>query len=348
MRIIHCADIHLGSKLESNFSGLKAKERKAELFDNFVRLIEYAKDNEIYHVIIAGDLFDFVKGNTQLVIRTLKVIEKYQEISFYYLQGNHDEEILKGAKMPKNLLMFGKTFKRFDIDESISIGGMEDINPDDVYFSRGRINILVLHGNVVVGKPVNKEDVNLSYFKNKNINYIALGHIHKKIDYKVDETLKASYSGCLEGRGFDELGIKGFYVLDVDHDVKQTFVTFSKRVCHEILVDITGTVDYIDICSRISESLIECKPVDIVRVVLTGEYDVNLDKNIDMINNKFTSNYYLFDIKDNSKLKIDYKDYEDEVSILGEFVRTVLKDDTIENKDDVLMIGIKALRREDF
>ena len=60
MKIIHCADIHLGSKLESNFTEAKAKERKAELFDNFVRLIEYAKDNEIYHVIIAGDLFDFV------------------------------------------------------------------------------------------------------------------------------------------------------------------------------------------------------------------------------------------------------------------------------------------------
>ena len=348
MKIIHCADIHLGSKLESNFTEAKAKERKAELFDNFVRLIEYAKDNEIYHVIIAGDLFDFVKGNIRLVNKTITVINKYQEISFYYLQGNHDEEILKEVEIPKNLFLFGKTFKRFDIDENISIGGMEEINPDDVYFSNDRTNILVLHANVVVGKPINKEDVNLSYFKNKNINYIALGHIHKRIDYKVDDSLKASYSGCLEGRGFDELGEKGFYLLNINEDIKQTFVSFSNRICHEVFVDITETKDYSDICSRISDCISKCKSVDIVRVVLTGEYDVNLDKNIEMIKNKFSSSYYLFDIKDESKLKINYKDYEDEVSILGEFVRTVLKDDSIENKDDVLMIGIKALRREDF
>ncbi len=341
MKIIHCADVHLGSKMESNLSTIKAKERKNEIYNNFVKLIEYAKSSDIKHIIIAGDLFDTVKGSTKLVKDTIQLFLVNDDISFYYLQGNHDEEIIKGIELPDNVYNFGKEFTYYDVD-GVRIGGMEVINSKDVYFKKDKFNILILHGEV--GK-----DINLSEFKNKNINYIALGHIHKRESFEVQKDVIASYPGCLEGRGFDETGKKGFYLLEIENNtMKQEFIPFSKRELHTINVDITGTTLYMDIYNRIKEATKEFKPKDLIKVVLKGEYNIDLNKNIDAIYEKIESDFYFIKIVDESKLKIDYNDYARDLSLLGEFVRTVLNDETIINKDEVLTYGIKALRNEEF
>ncbi len=39
MRFIYCADIHLDSKMETNLSSPKAKERKKEILNTFERMV---------------------------------------------------------------------------------------------------------------------------------------------------------------------------------------------------------------------------------------------------------------------------------------------------------------------
>jgi len=58
MRIIHTADLHLDSSFEANLNSIKAKERKRELLLSFEALVNYAKENNVKAIIIAGDLFD--------------------------------------------------------------------------------------------------------------------------------------------------------------------------------------------------------------------------------------------------------------------------------------------------
>ncbi|MBO7187760.1 MAG: metallophosphoesterase, partial [Clostridia bacterium] len=58
MKIIHTADLHLDSKLNSNFSTDKAKIRRNEILLNFSRLLSDAEKQGVKIVIIAGDLFD--------------------------------------------------------------------------------------------------------------------------------------------------------------------------------------------------------------------------------------------------------------------------------------------------
>ena len=43
MRFIHCADLHLDSKMTSNLSREQAKERKMEILRTYSRMIDYAK-----------------------------------------------------------------------------------------------------------------------------------------------------------------------------------------------------------------------------------------------------------------------------------------------------------------
>ena len=48
MKLIHCADLHLDSKMESNLGKEKAKERKGELLYTFERMINYAVENAVH------------------------------------------------------------------------------------------------------------------------------------------------------------------------------------------------------------------------------------------------------------------------------------------------------------
>ena len=70
---------------------------------------------------------------------------------------------------------------------------------------------------------VSRNDMSLnSYYVSdyhyKNIDYLALGHIHKYKQAELDQRGVYCYSGCLEGRGFDECGEKGFVLLDIDEE----------------------------------------------------------------------------------------------------------------------------------
>ena len=47
MKIIHCADLHLDSKLESNLTADKAKMRRDELLDTFERLVEFGEQQGV-------------------------------------------------------------------------------------------------------------------------------------------------------------------------------------------------------------------------------------------------------------------------------------------------------------
>ena len=42
IKIIHTADIHLGSKINANLTGEKMVLRRSEVRDTFMRLVDYA------------------------------------------------------------------------------------------------------------------------------------------------------------------------------------------------------------------------------------------------------------------------------------------------------------------
>ncbi|MCQ2507099.1 MAG: DNA repair exonuclease [Lachnospiraceae bacterium] len=210
MKIIHVADFHLGAspiKLEAD----KKRERKKEIIDNFYRLIMYAKEHGIKAVIIAGDFFDVKEPRIKIAQRIKEEIEEAKDISFFYLRGNHDEGVFDNEALPENLHLFSKdVFSFFEIEAGVCICGKEITENSAGYDFDGlrldplKINIVVLHGNLIKGVPVLKDDINIKNLENKNIDYLALGHIHKRSEGVIDERGSYAYSGCIEGRGFDE------------------------------------------------------------------------------------------------------------------------------------------------
>ncbi len=223
MKLIHCADIHLGSAMESKLPKDKARERKAELTDTFEKAVELAKSTGAKAILICGDLFDTPKITKTLKNRICDIIAKNSDIDIIYISGNHDPEPLYemldlNDAPPKNLIVFPKGdwgYKRYG---NVIITGTclcDDGSPPVPQLSDSDINIVMLHGDISKTDP--KEDgIDLRMLENKNIDYLALGHIHSYISKPLDERGTLCYSGCIEGRGFDEAGDKGFVLLTID------------------------------------------------------------------------------------------------------------------------------------
>lgn len=86
MKLIHCADLHLDSRMESGLPPAKAQERRMELLHTFVNMVERASGEGVETMLLCGDLFDTeqVSVRTKSVVRN--TIEAHPEIMFYYLR----------------------------------------------------------------------------------------------------------------------------------------------------------------------------------------------------------------------------------------------------------------------
>lgn len=355
MKIIHCADIHLDSPMGTHMTAEKSEMRNAEVLRSFIKLTEYAAENQVRAVIIAGDLFDgdVVKHST--VDAVLSAFEKAYSVDFLYLPGNHDsaDRILTGHHIPHNLKLFDTTWRTYSYDD-VDVSGiaLTDRNAgslyDEVPHAENKINIVALHGQI--GNDFNADTVRLNSLKDKKIDYLALGHIHSYFVSALGTCGMYCYSGCLEGRGFDECGKKGFVELSITNGLLQhRFVEFANRELHRIEIDVTGALKTSDVERMMKNSIDSIPSRDMVEFILQGA--LSPDANISMtdLNSFITNRFFFTKIKDESRLAISYKDYKNVISLKGEFIRTVLSgNDSDEDKDAIIRIGLAALRGEDI
>lgn len=360
MKIIHCSDLHLDSKMETNLDKEKARERKNEILITFERMVNYAKENEVKAIIIAGDLFDKNTVTAKVKNTVKNAIFSNPEIDFIYLRGNHDEASFldKDEELPSNLKGFNNEWTTYDEYKDITISGIEFGNKNDydiynsLFLEKSKINIVVMHGQESeTGVKDKAEIINLKELKNKNIDYLALGHIHSFKIEKLDKRGIYCYSGCLEGRGFDECGEKGFVLLNIeDKKIETEFIPFASRNLYEIHVDITGATENSEIEQRISKKIKNIPEKSLVKIILDGEVEIGEERDIDYLTKKFEPNFYFLKIEDKPKIKIDYMKYKNDISLKGEFIRTVIEQDdlTEEEKSRIISTGIKALSGEDI
>lgn len=364
MKIIHCADIHLDSKMSANLTKEKARERKTELLTTFQNMVEYGASHAVDAIIIAGDLFDTknVSATARNVVKDL--IVGHPDIGFYYLQGNHDEGSFAGglAEIPENLHLFGGSWTGYQLSKKVCITGVE-LNPENsgsIYHTLSldadQINIVTLHGQESEYSAKDKaETIHLAALKNKGIDYLALGHIHSYKKERLDGRGVYCYPGCLEGRGFDECGEHGFVLLNVDEaagTVESHFVPFASRNLYTIPVDITGCESTMEILDRMKRETQEKNYPEksLVKYELTGKVDVESEKETEFLLHQFQNRFYFVKIKDSSQYLVDYAAFAKDLSLKGEFIRTVMGREELSEEDKAAVIhyGLQALAGEEI
>jgi len=83
MKIIHCADLHIDSCMESNFSREQAKQRKEEIICAYEDMVLYANEHKVDVIIFAGDVFDKSKIGKRARNRFLAQIINNPHIDFF-------------------------------------------------------------------------------------------------------------------------------------------------------------------------------------------------------------------------------------------------------------------------
>ncbi len=347
MKFIHTADAHLGSKMDSGLPGDKAKERRSEIRATFLKSVEYAARVKARVYVVAGDLFDDdkpLKKDKEFFYDTVK---RFPEVDFLYLRGNHDSG--EAAEDLPNLKTFSKewTYYRYG---KVVFAGIE-LCPENALslysslrLSEKDINVVIMHGDISEGAGADK--IKLAALKDKNIDYLALGHIHYSYTKSLGSRGIARYSGCLEGRGFDEAGKKGFYEIDIDEETGKTtdkFVSLSQRTIYRYETDVSAAKTRSEAYSIVKNAVSATKN-DIVRIELVGERSYDDENLEDDLTAYLKNDYYFVSVKDRSVRKYDLKDFEGDTSLKGEFVRQVMASDlSQERKGEIISLGLKAL-----
>lgn len=371
MKIIHTADLHLGSPLTSLLSTDKRNERQKELFQRFLQLIDYGKENNVRLIIISGDMFDSPsRGNDVLFSQVEAAIRGASDIDFLYLRGNHDEMGVRDyysaacERLP-NLKLFSRdewVVYHYDLmgGKRLSIYGREvagDTLPKDFYetlkTSPNDFNIVALHGGVIdIGGSAfvkNSAPVfDLGILSTKYIGYLALGHLHQHKKARLGDFGTYCYSGCLEGRGFDELGRKGFVLLNIDEEkrvIKLKPILNCIRQVYSFDVRLTGTLRYDEVLEKIREALFDIPKESIVRVILKGFLSPDTVINTSALKAQLEGDYFFITVIDDTKVELDPHRYENDISLKGAFIKSVMADKDLKEieKRDVIRLGLNAL-----
>lgn len=359
MKILHCADLHLDSALNTHLSSGQAGIRRNELLLRFVSMVEYAAEHEVRLVLIAGDLFDSPQISQKTGHVIVETIRRYPHMDFLYLKGNHDESALPyGEDKPENLKLFQGVGGSYRYGKVVVTGLNQNdyaaklkLNPEDT-------NLVMMHGQVLESGKTGTDGhmIRLADLSNHNIDYLALGHIHSFRKEKLGKRGIYCYSGCLEPRGFDETGDKGFVIVTIDpeeavgYKAEAEFIPYATRHAYVVEVDISKAENMPQICECMDQALEFAKSEDMVKVILTGERKMEVQVPLQYLEQKYAPHYFALRMEDATDTVMDYETIEKEDSLKGTFLRLVMQDQTIEDKqrEEIMRLGIRALSGEEL
>ena len=350
MKIIHTGDVHIGSAMRL-LPPEKVEIRKREIFEGLVALTRYAKENGVSVVVIAGDLFDENGVAPHWKKETLACIAAAAPVRFFYVSGNHDNALEFPEPLPENLFTFSKDhgWYSYDLGENITLTGADSRNfaqafSTPLHLPQSKYNIVTLHGS---------DDIPLSYLTDRNVDYLALGHIHKPMPKaeKLDFRGVYRYCGCPEGRGFDEVGARGFFLLEIRGGrlVDEKFLSLAKRAVVEVRVDITACQTYLDVENAVMNATANVSSNDMVKAVLCGNPRAELRKDTSLLSVRLCERFFFAKIEDVSRPYIDPRAFENDLTERGEFIREVGRYEMNEDfRAEVLEVGLKALSGEEI
>lgn len=239
---IHCADLHLDSPFKgmTNLPHTLLEQVKQSTFTALDRLVTLAINKRVDFILMVGDIFDQSVQSVYAEMRFLHACKQLDEagIAVFLSYGNHDYEQVnqKMIQYPNNVHVFSdalvttKTFFRND-KALATIHGFSyperavwaNKTTEYVVETDTPFQLAMLHGSVAQSQEHDHyAPFHLSELTEKNFDYWALGHIHKRTILKEDPPVV--YPGNIQGRSQKETGEKGCYYVEMDHEA--TTLTF--------------------------------------------------------------------------------------------------------------------------
>lgn len=257
MRILHCADTHLGYSAYRKVTVEGVNQREIDIYDAFSQFVDYAVKTKPDLVLHAGDLFDSVRPtNRAITVAIQQILRLSQEnIPFIVISGNHETPKLKETGNIFTIFehldhvypIYNNRYETVLLqikDESVCIHAIPQCqSPKDfeVNFKKITIdkqadfNLLLAHGAVAGIKEFKMNEFNELFVPvntlTEDFDYIALGHYH--LYTKLQQN--AFYAGSIEHLSFTEADAqKGFLELDLGKKHTHRFIPLQTRVMVDV------------------------------------------------------------------------------------------------------------------
>ena len=179
------------------------------------------------------------------------------------------------------------------------------------------------------------------------MDYIALGHRHNFSGINKEGQTFYAYSGCPQGRGFDELGDKGIiYGYISKGTVDLEFVKTSKRNYIEEHIDISDSFGYEEVKKSIIDSINESdRKHNLYKIVLEGEISPDFSIDEELLRERLGLDFYYCKIVDKTRVKYNIEEITKGYSVKSLYVKKIMNlIDLAETEEDkeVLMMALKV------
>ncbi len=347
MKFIHIADVHINKPCKNS------KIRKQKLFDAFAKMIKFIKKENIDYLFIAGDFYEHRYINNVDIKYIDELFKEIPNTKIYISPGNHDpyteDSIYNSYKFSDNVHIFRNLDNIKNNDVNIIGYGFtnfesKDINIQDIKnkINNDTSNILLIHGDLN-GSSIHN-NMNVHELEKLNLDYIALGHIHKSnfncIDKIVDlNKLKKEniyYSGSFLNdefkQNFDETGVI-YGKIDKNRNLLNlNRLHFDNTEYIIKTVDISKIENTFKLIMYLDEKIMYDENKYYL-INLVGNKNFILDEKYILKN---LSNKNILDIKDMRVKKINFENLRKENTLKGHFVNKCLnKIEELEKQDSI-------------
>lgn len=296
VRFIHTGDLHLGITAQAIPADLQGCTRVLEAaYQTLEHIVDDAIAREVDFVIFAGDIFDNPRTMFPAQVRFEAQMQRLQQadIQVYLVYGNHDPitEHIHTFHYPANVHEFdyrtveakhyqGKSGSCTLYGQSFGYRSMRE-NPVRRFKRESDATnaIGILHtGLDSTGEsdyaPCSKADL-----KRANMDYWALGHLHK--GGCVSQMPTICYCSSPQALDIGEAGSHGYWYGELSDGqmVVHDWIASGMLDFHVCEVDVSTLCEASELCDRIiqiCDQHIASHPIDTVfRLVLTGERAFN-------------------------------------------------------------------------
>ena len=228
LKLLHTADLHLDSPFRE-FDRQRREELRRESLALPGRIAELCRREGCDVLLLAGDIFD--GRPTRESLDALKNALEEAGVPAFLTPGNHDYGALwQSERWPGNLRIFPGDWESVplaNLDCRVWGAGytqMDCLGLLEGFCAQGaeKYQIGLLHGDAVTpGSPYCP--VTPGQARQSGFHYLALGHVHRAGSFRAGDTL-CGWPGCPMGRGWDETGQKGVYIVDVGERTELRFL----------------------------------------------------------------------------------------------------------------------------
>lgn len=366
LKIAHCGDLHIGAKI-SGIGDEKSRILENEVKEAFFGVLDVCKEENVDALLIAGDFFDDTSVNSSDV---REIISKMNKCTYkiFISPGNHDPFTANSPYVkfdwPKNVFIFNsRKAEKVLIEEKNAViwgsafenryeweGLLKDVKADD----EKTLSICLMHGELNSADESRYNPISLSDIKSSGMDYVALGHIHKRAEIEKLASTNYAYSGNLQGTGFDELGEKGFYIGTISKEICDLkFRRACKRRFEVVHIDISDCTFLDDFVNKTLQHLMEkygeSYDKNLYKVVFEGSIPESSSFDVALIASKLHERVFYAQIIDNTQPKIDIEKLKFKTDFKSLFIKKMIKkieESTSEREKEMnekaLKIGLKA------